>query len=364
MISEASEKECTVETTNNGTKEEQFSLLSSSNTIKEEILKKEIEEPIEESIKEESIEENLIGQEEESNEEEATEQEKVIEEKKEDVLEAKMVELNSENEGVFLETAPEIRCSSSKLFKFPLKSGNLPENIKFDNSVVIGHTNVEIGELSIPCYLHSFSNSKLTYLEIKNREFKLGFSVILKDDTIEATNEYFFYEMSKGLNHVRGIEVLKILDKIFSGVPLIFNVKLLFGKLEIENWVELVKIKTALEIFTLARENQFKIQMNKLLDVDNVFYKVNLIALLNKTSKFNTWCNFKIDNDKLSKDKNLNVSDSLKIKRILPFNNKFSIEETIEILEPIGSWELRDNKVVSRKKKCVIALRKLRGGSC
>ena len=158
--------------------------------------------------------------------------------------------------------------------------------------------------------------------------------------------------------------MLKILDQIFSGIPLIFNVKLLFGKLEIENWVELVKIKTALEIFTLARENHFKIQMNKLLDVDNVFYKLNLIALLNKTSKFNTWCNFKIDNSKLPEKKRLNVSDSLIVTRTLPFNNKISIEETIEILEPIGSWEVKDNKVISRKKKCVITLRKLRGVSC
>lgn len=226
---------------------------------------------------------------------------------------------------------------------------------------MIGHTDLKLGDLSIPCYLHSFSNNNLTYLEIKNREFKLGFSVILRDDTIEATNEYFFYEVSKGLNHVRGIEVLKILDKIFSGVPVAFNVKLLFGKLEIENWVELVKIKTALEIFNLAKENHYKIQMNKLLDVENVFYKLNLIALLNKNSKFNTWCNFKIENDKLSEENKLNISDSLKIKRILPFNNKFSIEETIEILEPIGSWEVRDNKVISRKKKCIITLRKLRG---
>jgi len=340
-----------VETTNDGIekKEEQFSLLSHSNEVKEDIIKTETvnEEVVEEeNEKEDIIKKNIVS-------------EKVP---KEEIVNPKNIEFDAREEGLFIETALEIRCSSSNLYRFPLRSGNLPKDIEFGNSVVVGHTNIRIGEYSIPCYINSFSNDKLTYLEIKNREFKLGFSVILKNDTIEATNEYFFYEMSKGLNHIRSIEVLKILDKIFSGVPIVFNVKLLFGKLEIENWVELVKIKTVLEIFTLSKKNKFKIQMNKLLDVDNVFYKLNLMGMLNKTSTFNTWCNLKIDNSKLSEDRKVNISDSLKIKRILPFNNKISIEETIDILEPVGSWEVKEDKIVSRKKKCVITLKKLRSG--
>lgn len=340
-----------METTNDGIekKEEQFSLLSHSNEVKEDIIKKETvnEEVVEEeNANEDIIEKNIVS-------------EKVPEE---EIINPKNIEFDAREEGLFIETALEIRCSSSNLYRFPLKSGNLPKNIEFGNSVVVGHTNIRIGEYSIPCYINSFSNDKLTYLEIKNREFKLGFSVILKNDTIEATNEYFFYEMSKGLNHIRSIEVLKILDKIFSGVPIVFNVKLLFGKLEIENWVELVKIKTVLEIFTLSKKNKFKIQMNKLLDVDNVFYKLNLMGMLNKTSTFNTWCNLKIDNSKLLEDRKVNISDSLRIKRILPFNNKISIEETIDILEPVGSWEVREDKIVSRKKKCVVTLKKLRSG--
>jgi len=345
-----------VETTNDGVEkiEEQFSLLSYSNEVKEDIVKKETIS--EEVVEEETASENIRN-------EDIIKKDLVSEEvPKEEVITPKDIEFNAKEEGLFIETALEIRCSSSNLYRFPLKSGNLPKNIEFGNSVVVGHTNIKIGEYSIPCYLNSFSNDNLTYLEIKNREFKLGFSVILKDDTIEATNEYFFYEMSKGLNHIRSIEVLKILDQIFSGVPIVFNVKKLFGKLEIENWVELIKIKTVLEIFTLSKKNKFKIQMNKLLNIDNVFYKLNLMGILNKSSKFNTWCNLKIDNSKLPGNKKVNISDSLRIKRILPFNNKISIEETIDILEPIGSWEVREDKIISRKKKCVVTLKKLRSG--
>jgi hypothetical protein len=86
------------------------------------------------------------------------------------------------------------------------------------------------------------------------------------------------------------------------------------------------------------------------------------MGMLNKKSTFNTWCNLKIDNSKLSEDRKVNVSDSLKFKRILPFNNKITIEETIDILEPIGSWEVREGKIISRKKKCVVTLKKLRSG--
>lgn len=358
MVFEAKEEDDIVETTDNGYNKDQISLLSSSNEVKEEIIKKpeykqtkDIEEKEEKyEIKEIKEKEDIIRG-----------SQKIYIEKG---TKAKQVKLSNQEAGVFAETALEIRCSSSKLNTFPFKSGNLPKDLKFNDSAVIGNTILEIADTKIPCYINSFSNNEITYIEIKNREFKLGFSVILKDDTVKATNEYFFYEMSKGLNHFRSIEVLKILDKIFSGTPITFNVKMLFGEIEVENWIELVKIRTALETFLTARNNGFKIQMNKLANIENVFYKLNLLARLNKLKRIDTWCNLKIDNSKLSKEKRINVLDTIEIKRLLPFNEKITIEETISIIEPIGSWEIRDEKIVCKKKKCVVTLRKLRGGSC
>lgn len=358
MVFEAKQEENIVETTDNGYNKNQISFLSPSNEVKEEIIKnseykksKNFEKKDNTcEIKEKKEREDIIR----------GSQKIYIEKGKKE----KKIKLNSQEVGVFVETALEIRCSSSKLNKFPFKSGNLPKDLKFEDSTVIGHTIFEVDDTKIPCYINSFSNKDITYIEIKNREFKLGFSVILKDDTVKATNEYFYYEMSKGLNHFRSIEVLKILDKIFSGTPITFNVKMLFGEIEVENWIELVKIRTVLETFLTARNNGLKIQMNKLTNIENVFYKLNLLAKLSKTKKIDTWCNLKIDNSKLSKERKINILDTLEIKRVLPFNEKISIEETVNIIEPIGNWEIRDDKIICKKKKCVVTLRKLRGGSC
>lgn len=272
----------------------------------------------------------------------------------------KTIILNTDENFNLFETAHEIRYSSVHLDNFPIKFTNLPLEIQFKNSFVIGDCIVKIGEENLNCYLTYKSNNDITFFEIKNREFKLGLSVILNKDTIEFTNNYFSLELSQSLNHIRATIVLETLEKIFLGTPITFNKVHLNGNLIIESFDALIRIRTLLELFKLAQKCNFKIQMNKLENIENIFYKINLLSLENINSEIETWCNFEIDNFKLKENK-LSTDDSLIIKRRLPFKNKITIEETITIKDPIHSFELREGKVLCRRKKCSISLLKLRG---
>ena len=117
-----------------------------------------------------------------------------------------------------LETALEIKYSSLKLSQLPIKISNIPEGMTFPNQVVIGNTGIKIGNDSINnCHLRIVSNESIKMLEVKHREFKLGLSVSLNNDTIKAYGSVRLYEISSLIKNSRMLKVLEMLEKIFSG---------------------------------------------------------------------------------------------------------------------------------------------------
>ncbi len=81
-----------------------------------------------------------------------------------------------------------------------------------------------------------------------------------------------------------------------------FSFKNLSGQISLNNPTELIKIKSALNLFRLAKTAGIKIQMNKLENIQEIFYKLNLEVLL-QDKNYSTWCNYETDR------KDINIGD-------------------------------------------------------
>lgn len=335
--------------------EEKIEVLESENI---EIQEKTEEIPQEEKI----VESSFIEKEEEKIEEENKEteiSEEIIKEK-EEVKEEIVEEYNPKEvlveENIKLETALENKYLSSGLDSFPISYSNLPENLDLSEVEIVGNAEMKIGEHINSCFMRLLSNkdNSISLLEIKSRELRLRFSIIYDTPGMfKVTNDYLQYEISSNITHGRAIVVFEMLESLFSGVPMGFSFKNLSGQISLNNPVELIKIKTALNLFRIAKSSGIKIQMNKLENIENIFYKINLEILLQDES-YTTWCNYEIDRD------SINPQDSLVFKRIYKLDKK-NIEETIVLKKPVAEKDIVDNKIIGKSKVCTVHLKKLRG---
>lgn len=90
---------------------------------------------------------------------------------KEEIYEPKTVIVDFTKEIGKFETALEIKYSSLKLSQFPIKISNIPEGMTFPDIVVIGNTDIKVGNETIKnCHLKILSNESIKLLEIKHTE--------------------------------------------------------------------------------------------------------------------------------------------------------------------------------------------------
>ncbi|NME36117.1 SIR2 family protein [Fusobacterium sp. FSA-380-WT-3A] len=262
-----------------------------------------------------------------------------------------------ENNKFSLETGLEKKYSSLSLNKFPLISTNLPENIVFDDIGIVGNAEMKIGEFSNNCFIRILSNkiNNISLLEIKSRDLKLRFSIINNTpETIKVTSDYFYYEIFSTTTLGRAIVVLEMLESLFSEVPMEFAFKNLAGKITLNNISEVVKIKTIHSLFSAAKEENLKVQMDKLENIDNIFYLLNLELLL-KDEHFSTWCDYEVDKTYL------HSQDKITFKRLHHLDKKSLIEETIVLKSPVSEKDISENKIIGKRKVCTVYLKKLRG---
>ncbi|WP_300329045.1 SIR2 family protein [Fusobacterium sp.] len=333
--------------------EEKIEVLETENIEKQ-------DEVIEEVFQEEQEENNFVETEEEKIEEENKETEISEEIIKEEVKEEIVEEYNPKEvlveENIKLETALENKYLSSGLDSFPISYSNLPENLDLSEVEIVGDAEMKIGEHTNNCFMKLLStkDNSVSLLEIKSRELRLRFSIIYDTPGMfKVTNDYLQYEISSNITHGRAIVVFEMLESLFSGVPMEFLFKNLSGQISLNNPVELIKIKTALNLFRIAKSSGIKIQMNKLENIENIFYKINLEILLQDES-YTTWCNYEIDRE------NINPQDSLTFKRVYKLDKK-NIEETIVLKKPVAEKDIVDNKIIGKSKVCTVHLKKLRG---
>ena len=284
------------------------------------------------------------------------EAEEVLEaEVKEEIYEPKTVTVDFTKEIGKFETALEIKYSSLKLSQFPIKISNIPEGMTFPDIVVIGNTDIKIGNETIKnCHLKILSNESIKLLEIKHREFKLALSVSLNNDTIKNYGTIRVYEISSLIKYSRMIKVLEMLEKIFNGAVISFKVNRLYGDIEAEDRIELMKIKTIQNFFRTFENSGCKFQADKLPKCENIYYLLELYAALKEDRVIETWCNFNFNNENI----NLKEKDSLIVKRKYPFDKNLVIEEKITLKAPIDKGSLFKDKAVGYRKICTIELSK------
>ena len=284
------------------------------------------------------------------------EAEEVLEaEVKEEIYEPKTVTVDFTKEIGKFETALEIKYSSLKLSQFPIKISNIPEGMTFPDIVVIGNTDIKIGNETIKnCHLKILSNESIKLLEIKHREFKLALSVSLNNDTIKNYGTIRVYEISSLIKYSRMIKVLEMLEKIFNGAVISFKVNRLYGDIEAEDRIELMKIKTIQNFFRTFENSGCKFQADKLPKCENIYYLLELYAALKENRIIETWCNFNFNNENI----NLKEKDSLIVKRKYPFDKNLVIEEKITLKAPIDKGSLFKDKAVGYRKICTIELSK------
>lgn len=284
------------------------------------------------------------------------EAEEVLEaEVKEEIYEPKTVTVDFTKETGKFETALEIKYSSLKLSQFPIKISNIPEGMTFPDIVVIGNTDIKIGNETIKnCHLKILSNESIKLLEIKHREFKLALSVSLNNDTIKNYGTIRVYEISSLIKYSRMIKVLEMLEKIFNGAVISFKVNRLYGDIEAEDRIELMKIKTIQNFFKTFENSGCKFQADKLPKCENIYYLLELYAALKENRIIETWCNFSFNNENI----NLKEKDSLIVKRKYPFDKNLVIEEKITLKAPIDKGSLFKDKAVGYRKICTIELSK------
>lgn len=303
----------------------------------------------------EIIDERIEETEHEEAEEILEEKENSEIEKEEEIYEPKTVTVDFTKEMGKFETALEIKYSSLKLSQFPIKVSNIPEGMTFPDTVVIGNTDIKIGNETIKnCHLKILSNESIKLLEIKHREFKLGLSVSLNNDTIKNYGTIRVYEISSLIKYSRMIKVLEMLEKIFSGAVISFKVNRLYGDVEAEDRIELMKIKTIQNFFRTFENSGCKFQADKLPQCENIYYLLELYAALKENRIIETWCNFNLNNENIK----LREKDFLIVKRKYQFDKNFVIEEKITLKAPIDKGSIFKDKAVGYRKICTIELSK------
>lgn len=273
----------------------------------------------------------------------------------EEIYEPKTVTIDFTKDMGKFETALEIKYNSLKLSQFPIKVSNVPEGMTFPDEVTIGNTSIKIGDEVIKnCYLKILSNESIKLLEIKNREFKLSLSVSLNDDTIKSYGSVRMYEISSLIKYSRMLKVLELLEKVFNGAIISFNVNKLWGDIEIEDRIELMKIKTIQNFFGTLEKSGYKFQVDKLPQCENIYYLLELYTALKENRIIETWCNFNLKNENFD----LREKDFLIIKRKYPFDKNLVIEEKITLKAPLNKESIFKDKIVGYRKPCIIELSK------
>lgn len=265
-------------------------------------------------------------------------------------------ELTLEKNEFKLETALEQKYSSSGLNSFPIFASNIPEDIDLSEVEIVGSAEMKIGEHTNSSFMRILStkDKSTSLLEIKSRELRLRFSIIYDTPGMfKVTSDYLHYEISTSTTHGRAIVVLEMLESLFGGTPMEFSFKNLSGQISLNNPTELIKIKSALNLFRLAKTAGIKIQMNKLENIQEIFYKLNLEVLL-QDKNYSTWCNYETDR------KDINIGDKLTFRRVFSIDKK-NIEEVIVLKKPVAEKDIVDNKIIGKSKVCTVYLKKIRG---
>ncbi|MGL5593689.1 MAG: hypothetical protein ACRDDH_07150 [Cetobacterium sp.] len=253
-----------------------------------------------------------------------------------------------------IESALEIRYSSLKLDRLPIEFSTI-KDMKNQNLIkTFGVTDLKIDQLNLKdCHSRIVEINRRKYLEMKNREFKLGLEIDLKDDgSFNTIVNNYYYKIYQYSNVKRFMPNIKLLKEIFMGQLIEINGKLVTGKVSFENRIEVMKLDL-LEKEILGLE---EIKKEKLLQEENSLYSLALLNLVDKTPILQSWVNFRCDLDKVQ----LIEGDRISVERVhIIKGNDFNIRERIVTVAPVETREIKITEAVAYRKTCEISLEKI-----
>ncbi|WP_297596293.1 hypothetical protein [uncultured Cetobacterium sp.] len=253
-----------------------------------------------------------------------------------------------------MESALEIRYSSLKLDRLPLEFSTI-KNMEDSNLIrTFGVTELKVNDLHLKeCHGKILEINRKKYFEMKNREFKLGIEIELKEDgSFNPILNNYYYKVYKANNLKRFIFNIRFLKEVFVGNSVELIGKLLTGRVSFENRIELMKLDL-LEKEILGLE---EIHKEKLLQEENSLYSLALLNLLDKDNIIKSWVNFRCDLNSLD----IKEGDTIEVERLhILKGNDFNIKEKIVTTLPIEARELKMDRVVAYRKNCEISLEKI-----
>ncbi|MGL6168011.1 MAG: SIR2 family protein [Fusobacteriaceae bacterium] len=310
----------------------------------EEIIK--IEEAVEElkEPKEESIEESME-----------------IEKEVEKEVEQKEILTLVESDGIFFETAAEMRFRSMKLEENPICYSNIDVDQEMMKSLKLRANSIKIGDLIIlGVKIRLFGDDNLKFLEIKTREFKIKTSVrVARNGEVYKDGTYLEYEIYS-VNNVRFKQLLDLFAEIFTGKEITFKSDNLDVKINLVHILHEQKFKIIKEA-ERTYEEFFKgtVEEKKFYSTTLSYYQIFLLNSYIRKTNYESWANFVLD----EKIDFVNNSGIVAIRdHKIKFPEGFGIlREKIQLLEPVEVERvlLEDGKSKLKHAKIKITLEKI-----
>lgn len=256
-----------------------------------------------------------------------------------------------------LETAPELKFSSLQLEKNPIKFSNIPESFMEQIIAKIDAPSLRVGDEQIfGTKLKLTSAGVLKFLEIKTREFRVKFAIVISPEgKVLEDRDYLEYEIFSSINPNRVRNIMELFIGIFSGVPLSFNTPKYSGEIHLQNRLQMLK-------FQIIRESEVNYQIVSEaipLAEEKKFYSSSLTYYLNyllwnslRESRIESWGNIAVDSDiALGNCEELVI---LREHELLLKNGKKMVVEKITVEGVKDSFELRGDRQYLTQKRVVI----------
>lgn len=301
-------------------------------------------------IKTEKNDEIVIEEEVETKVEEP-EEKYVVEELKSIQREAKVHNLTMKDFDLF-ETALEIRYTSLQLHKFPVEFSTINRD---DRKIVksFGVTNLKLKNWNIKkCETKILEIKNKKFLEVKTKEFILGFEINLKDDgSFTIINNNYYYRIKENDSIIRYLEIVKMFKTLFIGESFEIKGKLMEGSLSFENRIEVMKF----ELLEKELSELDKKSVSKILMTRNTMYSIALLNLAKDDGEIDSWVNMK---KKGYED--LIPGDKIVVERVHELNGVgYNLKEKIIPLDSIVEKELINHDFTAYRRKCKITLEKI-----
>ncbi len=284
----------------------------------------------------------------------------VVEEVQQQIIsEEPLQEILQEAEVLYLETAAQLKLNSLALVSNPVKYSNIYLESKESSILKLNVESLKVGQENIfgaKIRVLEYKNFKL--IEIKNREFILKFGVdIFKNGLIVPNGEYLEYEIFENLNLNRFTSVLKLLKDIFSGDEISFKSSDFTSNISLKNEKESFKFELISE-FLKNYEKISCIKEKRFNYVNEDYYKLYLLANLERGDSFETWGNFTLKYDDHNKIK-LPVQYIREHKFNLKGLENTTVRETITISDNLENYQLLNDFKIYRHKKLTVNLEKI-----